>query len=237
MIVFWRLFLAYFLTDFIFAFEPAEAFCRQNKAKRIALHGGVFLIIALLLCHGYLTMNWPFLEMIDLPGWLVIILFALFYTFTEGFFDFGGKIKHGYFLSFFSKTFVNMLFLFLCVPFHVLYETGHFFAERWIVFCAGLLLATRVVGWCIFTIEQDRYGRDYPTFDEQWLLMMARAIFFLIMLLPGWRWIVLLFVWLGTCIYARKIRLLDVSSFAFYCGVFGAVFLGFLVRLRFYLVW
>lgn len=237
MIVFWRLFLAYFLTDFIFGFSPAEALSAQNKAKRIALHGGVFLTIALLLCHHYLTMSWPFLEIVDLPGWFVIVLFALFYTFTEGFFDFGGKIKHGYFLSFFSKTFANMLFLFLCVPFHVLYETGHFFAERWIVFCAGLLLATRVVGWCIFTIEQDRYGRDYPTFDEQWLLMMARAIFFLIMLLPGWRWIVLLLVWLGTCIYARKIRLLDVSNFAFYCGVFGAVFLGFLVRLRFYLVW
>lgn len=237
MIVFWRLFLAYFLTDFLLGFLPVSNGQTQNKVKRIVTPGVLFLLLALVFCSGYLTMSWPFLELIHLPGWMVIILFSLFYMFSLDFFNFGGKIKHGYFLSFFLKTFVNMLFLFLCVPFYVLYETGHFFAEPWIVFFAGLVLATRVVGRCIFTIEQDRYGRGYPTFDEQWLLMTARAIFFLIMLLPGWRWIVLLLVWMGTCIYARKIRLLDVSNFAFYAGMFGAIFFGFLVRLRFYLVW
>ncbi len=237
MIVFWRLFLSYFLTDFIFYFEPADKLRSQNRVKRALLHGGIFLAWAMTLCYGYLTMSWPFLELIHLPGWLVIILFALFYVSTERLFDFGGKIRHGYFLSFFLKTLVNMLFLFLCVPLYVLYETGNFFAEPWIIFCAGLVLATRVVGWCIFTIEQDRYGRDYPTFDERWLLMMGRAIFFLIMMLPGWRWIVLLLVWASACGYARKIRLIDVSNLAFYGGIFAAIFFGFLVRLRFYLVW
>ena len=237
MIVFWRLFLAYFLTDFISYFKPAEELRTQNRVKRALLRGGTFLAWTLVLCYGYLTMLWPFLEMVHLPGWVVIILFAFFYVFTERFFDFGGKMKHGYFLSFFLKTLVNMLFLFLCVPFHVLYETGNFFAEPWIVFCAGLMIATWVSGWVIFTIEQDRYGRDYPTFDERWLLMMARAIFFLIMMLPGWRWLVLLVVWTAACMYARKIRLMDVSNLAFYGGMFAAIFLGFLVRLRFYLVW
>ena len=237
MIVFWRLFLTYFLTDLIFCFEPAERLRTRNPLKRIFLHGCVFLVLALLLCYRYLTMPWPFLELVDLPGWVVIITLSIFYMSSALFFNFGGKIKHGYFLSFFLKTFVNMLFLFLCVPFLVLYQTGNFFAEPWIVFCAGLVLATRVVGQFIFTIEQDRYGRDYPTFDEQWLLMTARAIFFLIMLLPGWRWIVLLVVWGASCIYARKIRLIDVTNFAFYMGMFAAVFFGFLVRLRFYLVW
>lgn len=237
MIVFWRLFLTYFLTDFIFCFESAENLRAQNQIKRILAHGCVFLVLALLLCYRYLTMPWPFLELVDLPGWVVIILLSLFHMFSARLFNFGGRMKYGYFLSFFSKTFANMLFLFLCVPFRVLYETGNFFAEHWIIFCVGLVLATRVVGQGIFTIEQDRYGRDYPTFDEQWMLMTARAIFFLIMLLPGWRWIVLLLVWCSACIYARKIRLLDVTNFAFYMGMFSAIFLGFLVRLRFYLVW
>ena len=237
MIVFWRLFLAYFLTDFVFYFEPADQLRTEGRTKRMLSHGSVFLVWALLLCHDYLMMKWPFLELVQLPGWMCIVLFTLFYIFTEGFFQFGRKIKHGYFLSFALKTFVNLLFLFLCVPFHVLYETGNFFAEPWIVFCAGLVLATRVSGWVIFTIEQDRYRRDYPTFDERWLLMMARAIFFLIMMLPGWRWLVLLLVWAASCIYARKIRLIDVSNLAFYGGMMAAVFFGFLVRLRFYLVW
>lgn len=237
MIVFWRLFLAYFLTDLIFCFESADMLRAPGNWKRVLSHGIVFLVLALTLCTGYLTMQWPFLEIVDLPGSVVIVLFSLFYMFSGRFFNFGGQIKHGYFLSFFLKTFINILFLFLCVPFHVLYQTGNFFAEPWIVFCAGLVLATRVVGRCIFTIEQDRYGRDYPTFDEQWLLMTTRAIFFLIMLLPGWRWVILLLVWGAACMYARKIRLLDVTNFAFYGSIFAAAFLGFLVRLRFYLVW
>ena len=68
------------------------------------------------------------------------------------------------------------------------------------------------------------------------LIEVVTAIFFLIMLLPGWRWIVILLVWLGTCLYARKIRLMDVSNFVFYMGALGAVLIGFLVRLRFFLI-
>jgi len=238
MIVFWRLFLTYFLTEFILGFESTE---HQGPAiyrtRRILTHGLVLLLLSLLFCSEYLTMKWPLLELVDLPGWLVITVFSLFCMFTGYFFRFGGKIKYGYFLSFFGKTVVNLLFLFLCSPFHVLYQTGSFFAEPWIVFFSGLVLATRVVGLFLFTLEQDRYGRDFPTFDEQWLLMMARAIFFLVMLLPGYRWVVLLTVWGASCLYARKIRLIDVSNLSFYAGMFAAILLGFLVRLRFYLVW
>ena len=236
MIVFWRLFLAYFLTDFVFYFEPADKLRAESRTKRMLLHGGVFLVWALLLCQGYLTMKWPFLEMIDLPGWVCILLFGAFHIYTDDLFQFGGRMKHGFVLTFFLKNAINILFIFLCVPFQVLYETGNFFAEPWIVFCAGLVLATRGLGWGILSVEQDRYGAAYVSFDERLMLMLVRAIFFLIMLLPGWRWTVLLVVWLGTCMYARKIRLMDVSNFVFYAGAFGAVIIGFLVRLRFYLV-
>ena len=238
MIVFWRLFLTYFLTEFILGFGSTEH--RQPTAshlRRLFLRGGLFLLLALVLCHGYLTMQWPLLELINLPGWVIIILFSFFCIFTDYFFNFGGKIKYGYTLSFAVKTFTNLLFLFLCSPLHVLYHTGSFFAEPWTLFFVGLILSTRVIGLFLFTLEQDRYGRDFPTFDEQWMLMMARAIFFFIMLLPGYRWVVLLAVWATTCLYARKIRLLDVSNLVFYGGMSAAVVMGFLIRLRFYLEW
>ena len=212
MIVFWRLFLTFFLTYFVFFHKTINQLEKENWLKASALHSAVFLFWAYLLC-------------------------CAFHVFSDRFFQFGGKMRHGYVLTFFTKIFANLLFLFLCVPFRVLYETGNFFAESWVIFLVGLVTATRVIGWFIFSIEQDRYGRDYPTFDERWLLMMVRAIFFLIMLLPGWRWMVWLLVWYGACVYARKIRLMDVSHAAFYIGVFGAVLVGFLVRLRFYLVW
>ena len=236
MIVFWRLFLAYFLTDFVFFHKTIDQVRQENRTKGMLLHTVVFLFWSFTLCQGYLTMEWPFLELVNLPGWVCILLFGAFHVLTDELFQFGGKCKHGYVLTFFLKNFVNILFLFLCVPFHVLYETGNFFAEPWIIFCVGLVCATRVIGWGLIAFAQDRHGADYVSFDERLVLMLVRAIFFLIMLLPGWRWIVILLVWLGTCLYARKIRLMDVSNFVFYAGAFVAVLIGFLVRLRFFLI-
>ena len=236
MIVFWRLFLAFFLTDFVVFNRMAEKLRARSRALGMLLHGGVFLLLCLGLCYGYLSMQWPFLELVHLPGWVCIILLTLFHVFSDEFFQFGGKSRHGYLMTFFVKNLANFLFIFLCVPFKVLYETGNFFAEPWVIFCVGLVSCTRMLGWFSFAIEQDRYGRDYPTFDERWLLSMMRMIFFLIMLLPGWRWVVLLTVWFMACLYARRIRLMDISHAAFYIGIIGSVVIGFLVRLRFYLV-
>ena len=236
MIVFWRLFLAFFLTDFVVFNRMAEKLRARSRALGMLLHGGVFLLLCLGLCYGYLSMQWPFLDLVHMPGWVCIILLTLFHVFSDEFFQFGGKSRHGYLMTFFVKTLANFLFIFLCVPFKVLYETGNFFAEPWVIFCVGLVSCTRMLGWFSFAIEQDRYGRDYPTFDERWLLSMMRMIFFLIMLLPGWRWVVLLTVWFMACLYARRIRLMDISHAAFYIGIIGSVVIGFLVRLRFYLV-
>ncbi len=236
MIVFWRLFLAYFLTDFVFFHKTINQVRKENRTRGMILHASVFLLWSLALCQGYLTMSWPFLELINLPGWVCILLFGTFHVFTDDLFQFGGKCKHGFVITFFLKNAVNILFLFLCVPFEVLYETGNFFAEPWIIFCVGLVLSTRVLGWGLLSVEQDRFGERDVSFDERLMLTIVRAIFFLIMLLPGWRWTVLLAVWLGTCMYARKIRFMDISNFVFYAGTVGAVLIGFLVRLRFYLM-
>lgn len=234
MIVFWRLFLALCLTDFVLLQDSLVQVLKLNRWKLIVARSGLFALLALALCHNYLTEGWPFIADVILPGWVCILLFALFHGVSDHYFELGGKMKVGYTLSFFLKNFVNILFLVLIAPFRELYTSGNFFAEHWIVFLVGLVLCTYVLGWFIFALEKDAYGRDYPTFDEQWLLAVVRAIFFLSMMLPGWRWIVVLTVWLGACMYARRNRLLDVPAWAFYMGAFGATFIGFLVRLRFY---
>ncbi len=234
MIVFWRLFLALCLTDFVFLNRSLTRLWQENRWKEMAVRAGLFAGLALLFCHNYLTEGWPFMEEVTLPGWVCILIFALFHGFAVYYFRLGGKIKYGHTLSFLIQNFVNILFLVLISPFRALYETGNFFAEHWIVFLVGLVMSTHMLGWFIFAIEKDKYGRDYPTFDEQWLLALVRAVFFLTMMLPGWRWMVVFAVWFGTCLYARRSRLLDVPGWAFYLGAFGSAFFGLLVRLRFY---
>ena len=236
MIVFWRLFLAWMLTDFVFSSYLFSWFRQAKRTVKIVLRVTILALLALAFCHHYLTEAWPFVPGVFLPGWVCVLSFALFHEFVAYFYDLGGQLKYGYTLTFVLQLLANGLFITLISPFRALYETGNFFAEPWVVFLAGLVVATRVLGGFIFALEQDKYGRDYPTFDEQWLLALVRAIFFLVMMLPGLRWAVAFVVWLGACLYARSIRLLDMPGWAFYLGVFGAGFIGLLVRLRFYLV-
>ena len=93
MIVFWRLFLAFFLTDFVVFNRMAEKLRARSRALGMLLHGGVFLLLCLGLCYGYLSMQWPFLDLVHMPGWVCIILLTLFHVFSDEFFQFGG-IRH-----------------------------------------------------------------------------------------------------------------------------------------------
>ena len=129
----------------------------------------------------------------------------------------------------------NLFVLFLAVPFRALYETGSFFAEKWVVFFVGLLFVTKVLGTLIYCVEKDRYGREFPTMDEHWIMMMMRAIFFLTGLLPGWRCLFFMLTCWAAVIYARKIRLMDVSPFAFYFGFGLTCVVSWLVHWRVYL--
>lgn len=237
MIVFWRLVLAYYLADI--AFYGRRFYCWRtcSRAKTAAAHGILFFLICAGLTYPYLNMPWPFLDLFNLPGWVCIGLFTLFHIFTDEWFTLPASLKYHHTLTFVFHDAVNLLFLFLCVPFDALYETGHFAAEGWMYGLAGLAVALFGVGNFCYLAEKDKYGRDYPTPDEQWMMKTCRAIFFLIMLLPGWRWVLWLVIWWLACLYARRIRLMDVSNISFYFGFPAAVILGLLVRYRMYLDW
>ena len=76
MIVFWRLFLALFLTDFVFLNRSLTRLWKDNRVKEMTVRAGVFAVLALTLCHRYLSEGWPFMEEVTLPGWVCILIFA-----------------------------------------------------------------------------------------------------------------------------------------------------------------
>ena len=179
-------------------------------------------------------LTWPFFGVVNLPGWLCILLFGAFYAWVHQKFNFGGKMRFGHLLTFAAKNTLLWLFLFLCTPFLVVYQTGNFFAQPWMIFCVGVIIVTHLTEWLLSAWEQDVCGERDISFDEQWMMMMMRLIFFLIMLLPGVRWLILFGVWLAACVYARKIRLMDVASTVFYASIISSTVIGLLVRLRIY---
>ena len=107
-------------------------------------------------------------------------------------------------------------------------------AEAHTVSLVGFLVVTKIMGIFIYAVEKDLYGREYPTIDESFVTMLMRLIFFLIVLLPGWRWVVVWLVWVYACGEAHQNRLLDLSRFSLYFSMVGATAVGFLVRYSWY---
>lgn len=234
MIVFWRLFLAYYLADLVLYGRKFFEWHTHKKFAASLTHGLLFCGLCYALAWDYLNLSWPFLGIIPMKGYLCIALFTVFHVLTDTWFYVGNRFQFRRTFTFLLHDAANLIFLFLCVPLDALAQTGRFATEPWMIFFVGLVLSTKVTGTLIFVLEKDLYGRDYPTIDEEYLTMLKRAIFFLLMLLPGWRWLFLVLAWWGACWYARKERMLDMSNLSLYVGSALPILIGFCVRLRFY---
>ena len=182
-------------------------------------------------------MQGSFFGLANIRGWGALFAITALYIFSFGWVKLSGAHKYHNTLSFVLHDLFNLLVLFLAVPFRALYDTGSFFAETWVIFFVGLLFVTKVLGNFIFCVEKDLYGRDFPTMDEHWIMMLMRAIFFLTGLLAGWRCLFFMSACWVAVIYARRIRLMDISSFAFYFGFGVTCVVSWLVHWRVYLNW
>lgn len=233
--VFWRLVLAYYICAVLFYNHPFFAWRCRRPALTAFVQGAAFVILGAALCWPWLNLPWPFMELWDLPPWICLVILGAFYTFNNWLFVYRADQKKYHALTFLAHDALAILFIFLCSPFKVLYETGNPVAEPWVIFLVGVLVVTKMFSVFIYMVEQDLYGRDFPTMDESFVTMLMRLIFYLIVLLPGWRWVLWFLVWLWACRVARKNRLMDFSRFALYFSALGATAMGFLTKWSFYL--
>lgn len=235
MSIFWRLTLAYYIAAVIFYNRPFFRWRNRRPVLAGAVQGLVFLGLGGLLCRGALTASWPLADLWQVPGWVCLLLLSAFYVFNNALFvERSGQLKY-YILTFVAHDMLALLAIFLCSPFYVVYLTGNLLAEPWAVFCVGLIVITKMFSIFIYMTEQDLYGRDYPTIDEGFVTMLMRLIFYLLALLPGWRWVVWFVVWLWACQMANRNRLMDISRFALYFSALGATAVGLIAKWSFYL--
>ena len=234
MIVFWRLVLAYYICAVLFFNKRFFAWRKEHWAPAILLQGATFGAAAYLLCMSYLQHNWQLAELWPMPGWIGILICAGIYMGVDYLFGYRpGQMKH-YTFHFFAHDCLILLGLFGCSPLHMVYRNGNWMAEPLVVFFVGLLIVTKIFSIFIYMVELDLYGREYPTLDESFITMLMRVIFFLMVLLPGWRWVLWFLVWVYVCGEAHQNRLMDISRFALYFSMFGAAVIGFLVRYSWY---
>lgn len=236
MIVFWRLLLAYYICAVLFYHRRFFTWRDSHPMAATLLQAVAFYAIATLLCASYLIRDWQLAELWPMPGWAGVSLCTVIYVAINSLFGYHPGRTKRHTLTFLIHDGLIVLGLFACSPLHIVYQTGNFMQEPMTVFFVGLLLVTKVFSWFIYMVESDLYGRDYPTVDESFITMLMRLIFFLIVLLPGWRWVVWFLIWFYVCGEAHQNRLMDLSRFALYFSMFGACAVGFLVRYGWYWV-
>ena len=236
MIVFWRLVLAYYICAVLFCNPRFFAWRERHMSAAVLGQGICFASVAALLCASYWHHNWQLAELWVMPGWLGIILCSVIYMVLNSLFVYRPQKTRHHTLTFLVHDTLMLFGLFACSPLHTVYRTGNFMHEPLTVFFVGLLLVTRIFSIFIYMVEMDLYGRDFPTIDESFVTMLMRLIFFLIVLLPGWRWVLWFLVWFYACGEAHQNRLMDISRFALYFSMFGSAAVGFLVRYGWYWV-
>lgn len=234
MIVFWRLALTYYIGAVMFYNRPFFAWRNRHPWLAGAVQSAAFFGIGAFLCQDYINHAWPLLGLWDLTGWISLAASAVFFAAANALFVYRSDQMKYHTVVFLIHDLAVLMFLFLCAPLMALYQTGNVVAAPWTIFAVGVLMVTKMTSVFVFMVEQDLYGRDVPTIDESFVTMLMRLIFFLIVLLPGWRWLVWFVVWMWACRMARRVRMLDFSRFALYFGAMSATAIGFLAKWAFY---
>jgi len=234
MIVFWRLLLAYYICAVLFYNQRFFTWRNQKPVAAFAWQGIIFGCISYMVCADYLIIDWQLAELWPMPGWVGVLLATGLYMLMNKLFLYRAGQTHGYTFTFLVHDTLTIMAFFVCSPLHMVYRTGNLMSEPLTVFLVGLLIITKMFSVFIYMVEQDLYGRDFPTLDESFVTMLMRVIFFLLVLLPGWRWVVWFLVWFYACGEAHQNRLMDLSRFALYFSMFGAAAVGFLVRYSWY---
>ncbi len=235
MSVFWRLVLAYYIGAALFYNRAFFAWRDRKPFLAALIQLTVYFMLGAALTWPYLHLPWPLLGIWKVPSIVCLVAFALFEMLNNKMMVYRSDQQSHHALTFVVHDALALLFIFLCAPTRVLYETGNLVADPWVIFFVGALVVTKMFNIFIYMVEQDRYGRDYPTIDESFVTMLMRLIFYLIVLLPGWRWVIWFMIWLWACQMARRNRLMDFSRFALYFSAFGATAVGFLTKWSFYL--
>lgn len=242
MIVFWRLVLALILTDF--TLQP-EWFYKW-KFGRIygrVLHVALFFALAVFLCRGYLDLAWINMHGLVVNGFVAIgIISALHFGVDELFKNTRYIVlKRGLNGSSFVLLYLlEAAILFFFTPDINIKESGYIFWETWTVVVTGFLLLFTFCETLIIAFDKDicllghKTLCGLPTPDIIFMGRMQRAVFYLIMLIPGHLFVLFILLWAWASLYAAKQRILDISKFNLYFGSVFALLLGLWVRLLIY---
>jgi len=235
MLVFWRLFLALLVTDFIFQAEKFTGL-KMRRATAEFIHLSVFFILACAFNYRYLDAVWFSVGPVSLSGIPSLILFSAAHYALDALFetpeDFSSVLPRT------AKVIWHKIMLFWALliisPDVGLSEGRNLFPEPVLIAFCGLFLVTGYTSSVICSYEEDACIIKKQSRDEIYFTALHRAVMYGLCLMPGFSWILFCAIWFVLSWYAATRRFFDISNFNLYYGGAFALICGALVRLIIY---
>jgi len=236
MLIFWRLILAHFLTDFTFQTNKIAQWKRKN-IWGVLFHSGIFFVISIVLClfsKNFSSISTEYLTEIwwKFPGWLSI--FSIFIIhFGEDYYRIwtikkGGSPDNLFF--FLWDQFIHIVLIFLFSP----EDSGKIFEEKIVIIAIGIVLVTHFSSILIYYLEEIIYGHEHilNRLKGKYYRMAERITIFISLLLPGLWWLMLIPVILLRLalnkIYPKNGY--EFTKINILIGDLFAIFVGFIIR-------
>lgn len=236
MVIFWRLLLAHFLTDFTFQTNRVATWKRESISG-VAVHSGIFLALSVFFClftenfTGFTT-QYLFNTWWKLPGWLCIVLIFIIH-FGEDYYRIW-SIKEGgssdNVLFFFWDQFIHVIIIFLFSPIN----SNFSLSEKIVVIAILLVLITHFSSILIYYLEQIFYGHEHiaTRLKGKYHIMLERLVIFGCFLLPGYLWWLVIAVLLARFFVYKSAY--DFSRVNVISGLLLSITSGILARLILY---
>jgi len=227
MIIFWRLLLAHFLTDYTLQTNKMAVW-KSKSTLGVLAHASIFLVLSVIFTWNYLGQQWW-----KLPGWLcVLILFIIHFIEDEyRVKNIKKELKHDNFLFFLWDQIIHIILIFLFSP-----PTGEIIEEKLVVLAVLVIFVTHFTSIVIYYLEQVIYGYDQPVnrLRGKYYFIIDRLVVFTCFLLPGYWWLIFLIIWLMRPLFYKILRIYDFTWLNTVLGNMFAVLIGVLARLIVY---
>ncbi len=231
MIIFWRLILASLIADFVFQ-TSAFVGWKKKSLLGVLIHSIIHFMLYILFVYSYLNDTWIEFGNIQINGWISIAIISTIHFLSDTISRNSSKAKKIKSVYFLSNQLLHFLVIFIFSAPNLFAKTGSLFDEKTVLVMVFLLLTTYFATYFTHFLESDLFDPTlpFPTFDEKYLAISYRIIFYLLFLLPGYLWIIFIAIWLAVGIYAKTKRLMDISKFNFYMSFTLTTIFGILAR-------
>lgn len=233
--VFWRLLLGHLLADFTLQTNFINAWKRRSLWGMLT-HTGMHPVLYLILCWDWLGEYWVQVPGFQLKGWACVLMLFLLHFIEDEWRVYAIRRYRmpDNTLFFLWDQVIHYACIFIFFPAELGEAGMGLIPEAWPFLACLAICATHYTTVFVYFLEKDFWGAGFPDFDEKYLAMLGRLVFFLSFLLPGALGWGLAGAWLAATYWSRRSRVVEYSWFSIHLGSLITAVIGLIARWAYY---